>query len=311
MTKLNKSQVDFLNKHKIPISATFDATGLTRKIYREVMEEAGQWVAYGVTPCRREGHTLRTRTGSCVQCGPAQLAFLLRHLNKGMVYIAGTRSGSFLKVGTAIDADARIKSLNGWGYAGVDDWQLISAFDCEKAGEVEHLAQTRLANYQYPTSYLRGDRKTDCLETFRCNYKKAKDALESIEGYELRRKFTSPELEKYFDNINNEYGSHIRKGNIHSNGGSKPVEEVLSQKKNAPKETQKTTSMEEKSFTSRPPLQTHQGEKTKGAATAHAAPLPGAASQPSHKNENGGPSIWRICLGLLIVILVLRGLGKL
>ena len=124
-------------------------------------------------------------------------------------------------------------------------------------------------------------------------------------------KFTSPELEKYFDSINDEYGSHIRKGNIHSNGGSKPVEEVLSQKENAPDETRKTASIKEKSVNSRPPLQTNQREKIKSAATAHAAPLPAAARQPPHKNENGGPSIWRICLGLLIVILVLRGLGKL
>jgi len=65
MTELTAGQLQFLAHHEIPMSALFDAAGMGRTEYHDVMKELGKFVAVGVTPCRESGHTLRQRSGHC------------------------------------------------------------------------------------------------------------------------------------------------------------------------------------------------------------------------------------------------------
>ena len=100
-TYFNLGPFSFLNENKIPLSSVFDATGLSRSKYSPIMEKLEKWIAIGVTPCKKSGHTMRTKLGHCIQCNLLSNSFLLRHINVGEIYIAGTKSGHFLKIGTS------------------------------------------------------------------------------------------------------------------------------------------------------------------------------------------------------------------
>ena len=77
LTELTEEQLAYLQKHKVPLGSVFDATGLGRRNYSAKMKALGKAVAYGVTPCKKAGHTLRSRSGGCIQFSPA-VATLLR-----------------------------------------------------------------------------------------------------------------------------------------------------------------------------------------------------------------------------------------
>src|SRR4051812_46301412 len=91
MLSLSLSQLQFLRHHKVSLSRVFNADGMATSDYRQAMDELQMVVAFGVTPCRKAAHTLRTRGGHCVQCRPASLAFVMRHDNPAQVYVAYSR----------------------------------------------------------------------------------------------------------------------------------------------------------------------------------------------------------------------------
>lgn len=119
MTELTKEQTTFLTKHNTAVGSVFDATGLGKNDYRKLMKDLGKTVAIGVTPCKKGNHAMRTRSGHCIQCNPASLAFQKRHSMNGYVYIAGSLELSVIKVGLASDVEERMKSLNRLNYAGL------------------------------------------------------------------------------------------------------------------------------------------------------------------------------------------------
>ena len=220
MAQLFPDQLEFLDKHGIPVSAVFDASDLKKSEYKFLMKELGKLVAYGVSPCKKAGHTLRTRAGHCLQCDPLKLVYLLRHINTGMVYVAGSRSGGFLKVGSAVDAQKRISTLNSWAYASQNDWCLISSFSCNKAGSVEHLVQKGVSDFACPAQYMRDGRQVECLEIYKCSYSRILQAVETLEGFAISKMYSNASLEALFNSINEEYGRHNRSGNVYGLGSS-------------------------------------------------------------------------------------------
>jgi len=101
MAQLTKEQLDFLKSQGVPLSKVFDATGMGPSKYSTVMKDLGMVVAYGVTPCGKAGHRLKTRSGHCVQCKTANLAFQARFDDPGEVYVARSAKQNILKVGTS------------------------------------------------------------------------------------------------------------------------------------------------------------------------------------------------------------------
>ena len=65
VAQLTDEQLAFLDRHDVPLDRVFDATGMSPDEYKPLMSGGREWVAYGVSPCRAEGHTLRTRGGHC------------------------------------------------------------------------------------------------------------------------------------------------------------------------------------------------------------------------------------------------------
>jgi hypothetical protein len=179
VAELSSEQRAFLAANGIALSTVFDATGMRKTDYQDAMEELGKSFAYGVTPCRRSMHTLRTRAGHCIQCDPAKIAFMLRYDSSGLVYIAGSEAGRLIKVGSSGDIEQRRGTLNDLCYGGQRDWQILASAKCGAAGRIEFAVHSKLAPFATSGHYFRGAKKQNCYELFRCDFVDAQDALKS------------------------------------------------------------------------------------------------------------------------------------
>lgn len=143
------------------------------------MKDLGMLVAYGVSPCGNGGHSLRTRAGHCVQCNTHAIAFLRRHDESGEIYVAVSRKAGLVKIGTATDAPKRMQTLNSYAYGGNDDWTVAFRCHCEKAGQVEFLAQKSLREQQARGSYTKLNQEIECRELFGCE---PAEAITAVKG---------------------------------------------------------------------------------------------------------------------------------
>ena len=103
MAGLKPDQLSFLAAHGIPLGSVFDASGMRTADYQTVMKNLGKAFAYGVTPCNRALHTLRTRAGHCIQCDYSKIAYMLRFDATAFIYVAASTNGNLKKVGSSGD----------------------------------------------------------------------------------------------------------------------------------------------------------------------------------------------------------------
>jgi hypothetical protein len=101
------------------------------------MKKLGKDIAINTTPCEKGGHTIRNRSGHCVICNPAHIAFQIRSSRSGFIYIARSFKLRACKIGFTENLDSRIDSLNRTKYAGVNDWKMNIAFQTQEAGRIE------------------------------------------------------------------------------------------------------------------------------------------------------------------------------
>lgn len=179
MGALTLDQLRFLRDQRIPMGSVFDASGMRKMEYERTMAVQGLNFAFGVSPCRAAGHTLRTRAGHCIQCDHSKIAYMTRYEAPGFVYIAGSSTGRLLKVGTSINIADRNVKLNDYVYGGQRDWQIVATAFCAAAGKVEGAAQSKLARFAAEGSYTRAGRSQQCYELFRCPFHVAIDAVRS------------------------------------------------------------------------------------------------------------------------------------
>ena len=116
---MKQDERDWLLSKSIPLSEVFDATGMGRKEYGPAMRAEDKYVAINVTPCKRAGHRIRTRTGKCIACDVTQYAFSKRHRTSGYVYLAVSRQAGIIKVGMAAELSRRIQHLKYRLYGGL------------------------------------------------------------------------------------------------------------------------------------------------------------------------------------------------
>lgn len=178
-TFVSPDQMRFLQAQSIPLSRVFDASGMPRTTYQLLMRELEMFIAVGVSPCRKAGHTIRTSAGHCAECNTAALAFLRRHYESGVVYVAVSVRIGLVKIGTTLSTQARIKTLNGFGYGGATDWKIHFQQSCDRAGRVEFLAQNTLAKYRTYRTYVKTGNTVNCQELFSCNALVATTAVKS------------------------------------------------------------------------------------------------------------------------------------
>jgi hypothetical protein len=179
---LTDEQLRFLREQNIPLSAMFNAGGLKNADYQSAMKAEGKTFAYGVTPCARGGHSLRTRKGHCIQCDHSKIAFMLRHDARAYIYIAASAAGRLIKIGSSINIEDRTDKLNRYQYGGQIDWQILATASSPTAGRAEAQAHARLAIYNVPGDYVRMGKKQQCYELFRCDFQDARDAVAAALG---------------------------------------------------------------------------------------------------------------------------------
>jgi len=180
--KLTSEQLNFLETQKVSLDKIFDAEGLSRSDYQPLMKEMDKIIAIGVTPCAKFSHTMRTRSGSCVQCNTASIAFLERYYDKGYIYIAGSKKEKVVKVGFATNINNREESLNNGNYGEINDWKILFQVMCKNAGKIEFNTHKKLSKYLTDKSYLKNNKRNQCYEIFSCSYSLAKNTLDENIG---------------------------------------------------------------------------------------------------------------------------------
>jgi hypothetical protein len=180
MSSLTTEQLAFLAAKGVPLSRVFDATGMTRGDYQDAMKPLDYWLAFGVSPCSKLGHQLRTRAGHCAQCDPKKISFVARHDKPGQLYVAHSQRRHYTKVGSATDAEERIRSLNSHQYGNIDDWKLAFKIDCKSAGDMEFLVHKALSEQHLPRNNSEGANSMVSKELFACEPAVAINAIQSV-----------------------------------------------------------------------------------------------------------------------------------
>lgn len=180
MTKLTNQQIEFLGHHGIPLDRAFDATGMRTKDYKEAMRQQELWVAFGVSPCKEAGHTLRSRAGHCIQCDPAKITYIKKHVLGGLIYVAWSESKGLVKVGVTNSTQKRIGLLKSEMYGGASDWKLVRAWESDRAGKVETETHRALEAYATSGYYLKNGVLTEGSELFKCSAQHAVKTVSKI-----------------------------------------------------------------------------------------------------------------------------------
>lgn len=179
MARLSAEDEAFLLQHNIPLSSTFDASGMRHVEWRAAMKAAGKTVAYGVT-CRR-GHSLKDRWNHCIRCNPAAIDFGSRASKDGFVYLARSKNLALLKVGFSERPSKRLDIANREGYAGANDWQVEYWIHSLEAGRVEIELHARLKVHEAPQIWVRNGVEQTAQETYSCELSVAIAALQALE----------------------------------------------------------------------------------------------------------------------------------
>jgi hypothetical protein len=135
-TLLSNAEREFLARHQITASQVVDARGLSKQARGGLMRSRAAVLAIG-SPCDKRSHRLRISPGHCAECDPKKIAFARRHRSPAQVYVASSSALTLTKIGSSLDANARIAQLNSERYGGVGDWRLVGMCHSSEAGRIE------------------------------------------------------------------------------------------------------------------------------------------------------------------------------
>lgn len=171
MARLSDDQVKFLRDQGISLSQVFDGSGLRAKDRIAKMDALGTPFYYGGALCQAAGHTLRTKPGHCIQCDTSKIAYQLRYVASGHVYVAYSASRQYAKVGySRAHPDERIAFLRKELYGTSSDWELKETSFLEKnAGQREFVIHALLEPHRKPVTYEKYPGIfVECREIFSC-----------------------------------------------------------------------------------------------------------------------------------------------
>ena len=132
------------------------------------------------------GHRLKTRSGHCIQCNPAVIAFQKRNRRSGAIYVA--ENGDFCKVGVVDDNIKDIEqaihnreirlNLEG-GYGGITGWKIIAWAPVEHdLGKIEDGIHRQLSQFSIKTKYTYSGNRKMAQEMFKCDRNEAIDRID-------------------------------------------------------------------------------------------------------------------------------------
>ncbi|WP_164121899.1 GIY-YIG nuclease family protein [Sphingobacterium sp. xlx-130] len=172
---MDKFTADFLNKHKIDKKYVIDAKGVTINDIKAQMKTNNKYFAYNSTKCKQGGHTIRSRSGHCIVCDVTRIAFVKRQYAVGKIYVFGSKSKQFVKVGMTTDhITSRLQKLNSRKVGGANDWEALCSLDVEDPNNMELSLHKLLKDYRVTGALYEG---TESKEIFRCSIFKVLDLI--------------------------------------------------------------------------------------------------------------------------------------
>jgi len=186
MTPFTPTELRFLAQQGFSPEDVYDGR-FEMKTGREMSaKEAGKILVLtnviGRKKCRALGHRLRTASGHCVQCKPANIAFEARETSPGYVYIAGSLSGHLIKIGTAKNIPQREGQLRAEHHAGHADWIVLFSIKVSEAGRTEREASSRVKDRRVLRTYYKNGNEQTATEVLECSFSAALKALTACVG---------------------------------------------------------------------------------------------------------------------------------
>ncbi|RZL45547.1 MAG: GIY-YIG nuclease family protein, partial [Pedobacter sp.] len=175
-------------KHKIAKDLLFDAQGnaLSDDLKAE-MSANNKVIAYNASGFNGdENFNIQSISGDWLEADTSKVAIALRENNVGYVYLAGSRKGGLIKVGSSNDKHNSIKGLNlpASRSAGLDDWELLFDVKTKAMGKLERLIQQELAEFKADYPHEKIAKTQNAAELYRCSYDKARAAFSELESDE-------------------------------------------------------------------------------------------------------------------------------
>lgn len=182
MARLTQTEILFLKSQNISLSLVFDATGLSGEERKQQMKLLEKPFYYGGALCNAGGHSLRSRSGHCIQCDTAKIAYQLRSSASGYVYLAYSPSTTYVKVGySAQHPQERADLLRKTRYGNVSDWDVKRLLQLSRdAGKTEFAIHAALEKYQRPITYWKGHDLVECREIFVCSLEEALRVFDTV-----------------------------------------------------------------------------------------------------------------------------------
>jgi hypothetical protein len=185
LAQLTSAQLHFIDSQKISLSMLFDSSGLSKNERLRAMDALGKNFYYGGASCKSEGHTLRTKSGHCIQCDTSKIAYQLRDSASGYVYLAFSPNSKLIKIGySKFHPQDRGAFLRNEAYGNIKDWDIKKISHAEKdAGKKEFLIHSALAKFQKPIVYEKNRGVfVECREIFDCELNHAITVFTSVVG---------------------------------------------------------------------------------------------------------------------------------
>lgn len=162
----------------------FDASGegLSEELLRN-MSETKKSIAFNVAGCEAEpSHGFLTIGGECADCHPLNIPFAVRENKTGYLYIAGSKRGELMLVGSVNEIKDRVTiNAGAFRYGGFDDWELLYHAKTDTLGRAERLVQAKLNDYRAAYQYEKPGKIQNGGELYRCAYQKAKDTVTALQ----------------------------------------------------------------------------------------------------------------------------------
>lgn len=170
----------FISKHQITKNILIDAKGQPVNSIKEFMKDNDIYFAYNTTVCKN-GHNIRSRSGHCVVCDVTRIAFVKRSFKNGYLYLFGSKSNQFLKLGmTTEKIENRLQKLKSRQVGGTQDWEVLLTLKVDNTNLHEFNLHNILVDYKVKSAYYQG---TESKELFRCSYFKVLNEIKKIYIY--------------------------------------------------------------------------------------------------------------------------------
>lgn len=181
---LTAEEKAFIKSQGLEVSDFFDARGMGGpKKYHDLAKAQG--CRFVISNSCNYGHRLKSRSGRCIMCNTANIAFQNRDSIEGTIYLA--ISGELCKIGV-IDSkknstaflERREYQINSeGGYGGRTEWRMFKKWSVTRnLGKVEHEAHKILECYKVDgKKYKYSNEIREADELYKCSIQAAIDAV--------------------------------------------------------------------------------------------------------------------------------------